>query len=283
MTKVAVLAMGEMGSGVARRLHERGAQVLTCLVGRSERSRARAKEAGTEDTTMDNIVESADLFLSIVPPSSAKETADRFLAAAKGRAQAPVYIDCNAIATSTLEEIAASFYRNGLPFGDGSIIGAAPSADGKSPRVYLSGEIEPTAAILGEFGLDARWLSPKLGDASALKMSYSGIVKGFQCLATAMATGADRAGVLHHLIDELKTSEPQFYTWFQKMLPAMTAKAYRWDGEMLEISKFLSEEPGAAEIFKGAASVYRHVAADHRIGPTSGIMSALNRFVDAKS
>ena len=39
---VAVIAMGEMGSGVARRLHERGARVITSLAGRSKASAARA-------------------------------------------------------------------------------------------------------------------------------------------------------------------------------------------------------------------------------------------------
>ena len=43
---VAVIAMGEMGSGVARRLHERGASVLTSLQGRSAASAARAQKAG---------------------------------------------------------------------------------------------------------------------------------------------------------------------------------------------------------------------------------------------
>ena len=38
MTTIAVVAMGEMGAGVAARLVERGARVLTSLAGRSEAS-----------------------------------------------------------------------------------------------------------------------------------------------------------------------------------------------------------------------------------------------------
>ena len=279
MTTIAVIAMGEMGSGIAKRLSERGARIITFLAGRSELSVERARKAGAEPVTYDTLVGTADIFLSIVPPASAKEVAARFLDAAKGKPQGPVYIDCNAIAPSTLLDIGQSFSEAGLAFGDGSIIGSAPVGDKTGPRVYLSGPIKPFEDVLRRYGLDARWLSPQLGDASALKMSYSGIGKGFQALGTAMAIGADRAGVLRHLIDELNISEPQFYAWFQKMLPAMQAKAYRWDGEMLEISKFLELEPGSAEIFQGAASLYRHVAEDHRTGPTSEIVSILQRFV----
>lgn len=279
MKTIAVIAMGEMGSGIGKRLQERGAHVLTCLDGRSEISQTRARWAGVKATTEEDIIETADLFLSVVPPASAQTVADRFLRKAEGRSRAPVYIDCNALATSTLHEIAKSFSQRGLAFGDGSIIGAAPSGDEKGPRLYLSGQMKQVAEVLCQHGLDARWLSFNLGDASALKMSYSGIGKGFQCLATAMAIGADRAGVLNLLIEELKISEPQFYAWFKKMLPAMQAKAHRWDAEMLEISKFLEPERGASEIFKGAAAVYRHVAEDYRIGPTSETVSILNRFV----
>ena len=45
---IGVIAMGEMGSAVARRLHERGATVITQLAGRSAASAARAERAGRD-------------------------------------------------------------------------------------------------------------------------------------------------------------------------------------------------------------------------------------------
>ena len=46
---VAIVAMGEMGAGVARRLTSRGARVLTNLDGRSQASADRAAEAGAPE------------------------------------------------------------------------------------------------------------------------------------------------------------------------------------------------------------------------------------------
>ena len=278
MVTVAIIAMGEMGSGIARRFIERGARVLTSVEGRSAASVERAEAAGVEMLADADVVARADIFLSIVPPASARDLAIRFLALAEGSRRVPAFIDCNAIAPRTLYGIATGFADRGLRFIDASIIGVAPKPDGSGPRLYLSGPAGDEAEIIGSLGIKTRVLSDRLGEASALKMAYAGIGKGFQALGTAMALGAARAGVSRHLVEELADSQPQLYAWLREMLPAMYAKAYRWNGEMLEISAFLEPERGAAEMFAGAAALYRHVAEDHRAGPDSEIVSILERF-----
>jgi 3-hydroxyisobutyrate dehydrogenase-like beta-hydroxyacid dehydrogenase len=191
----------------------------------------------------------------------------------------PVYIDCNAIAPQTLAVIAKTFSDKGLPFLDASIIGGAPRPDGSSPRLYMSGPISGEADTLKRLGLDTRVLSKTLGDASTLKMSYAGITKGFQALGASMALGAGRNGAQQSLVEELKFSQPQLYGWLSKALPTMYDKAYRWDGEMREIAKFLLPEKGASTMLTGAADLYEHIARDNRAGPQSEIISTLNRFV----
>lgn len=277
--KISVVAMGEMGSGIAGRLVERGADVLTSLEGRSNASRERATAAGVVATDDQGVVEQSAMILSIVPPDRAIATAERFaplIAASKSR---PVYIDCNAIAPKTLSQISSLFSKNGLPLLDASIIGAAPKSDGSSPRLYMSGPIGQEANILRELGLDARPLSNRLGDASALKMAYAGITKGFQALGSAMALGAGRNGAMPDLVLELKDSQPLLYQWLSKQIPVMYNKAYRWDGEMREIAAFLQPEAGASGMLKGAADLYQHIAEDNRSGPDSEIISLLDRFV----
>jgi putative dehydrogenase len=279
MTTIAVVAMGEMGSGVARRLVERGARVLTSLAGRSAASAERARAAGVTATDDASLIAEAEMFLSIVPPASAADTAARFLPVIEKAARKPVYIDCNAIAPQTLHIIAKPFRDKNLPFIDASIIGAAPRPDGSSPRVYMSGPMAGEAETLKQLGLETRVLSTALGDASALKMSYAGITKGFQALGSAMALGAARNGAADSLMAELKASQPQLYGWLSRMIPTMYDKAYRWDGEMREIAKFLLPEQGASTMLTGAADLYQHVAADNRAGPQSEIISILDRFV----
>lgn len=282
MTVIAVVAMGEMGAGVAARLVERGARVLTSLAGRSSASEARAKAAGVSIVDDTALIADAEMLLSIVPPSAAGATAERFLPLIEKAARKPVFIDCNAIAPQTLDGIAKTFTAKKLPFIDASIIGAAPKPDGSSPRLYMSGSMTSEAETLKQLGLDVRVLSATPGDASALKMSYAGITKGFQALGASMVLGAGRNGAAQSFVEELKASQPQLFAWLSKQLPSMYDKAYRWDGEMREIAKFLLPEQGASEMLTGAANLYEHIAADNRAGPQSEIISTLNRFVANK-
>src|SRR5215813_4425843 len=69
---IVVIAAGEMGAGIGKRLSERGAHVLTSLKGRGAGSAARAKDAGMTDIADDNeLVANADFVLSVVPPGQA--------------------------------------------------------------------------------------------------------------------------------------------------------------------------------------------------------------------
>ena len=279
MTEIAVIAMGEMGSGVARRLVERGARVTTSLAGRSAGSAERARSAGVQAVSDRELVEGAEIFLSIVPPASAPGIAERFLPLIAEASRKPVFIDCNAIAPQTLQAIAEGFGAKDLPFLDGSIIGPPPKPDGSSPRLYVSGPAGPAPDRLRALGLDVRVVSDKLGDASALKMAYAGITKGLQGLGTGMVLGAWRNGVGEHFSAELAASQPQLFAWLTRELPRMVPKAYRWVGEMEEIATFLLPETGSSEMLSGAARLYEHVAAENRAGPDSEIIATLNDFV----
>ena len=68
---IAIIAPGEMGSAVGRRLREHGARITTSLAGRSKTSMARADGAGFVIVERDErLVDDADLLLSIVPPGA---------------------------------------------------------------------------------------------------------------------------------------------------------------------------------------------------------------------
>jgi len=283
MTTIAVVGMGAMGSGIAARLALNGADIVTDLDGRSEATIERAARIGARSVSRAEMIRSADLILSIIPPGKAVETA-RLLAQEMGGANdRPLFVDCNAIAPQTMAEIETIFSTSHLSCADGSIIGAPPKQEGPGPRLYLSGPVAEAASLLKAHGIDARVLSDRIGDASALKMSYAGITKGFQALGSAMALGAARNGAAQSFLDELQASQPQLYAWLSRQLPIMYDKAYRWDNEMREIAKFLAPEAGSVGMLTGAADLYRHIAADNAEGPHSQIISTLNRFVGASA
>lgn len=264
---VAVIAMGEMGSGVAARLVERGAKVRTSLTGRSASSAERARAAGVEAVADDEaLMAGADLVLSIVPPARAGELAGRLLPSIRTANPGIVYVDCNAIAPQTVTAIAKPFAEAGLAFVDAGIVGGPPTRAGYNPRIYASGPQAKTFARLTDYGLDIPVLSDQVGDASALKMAYAGTTKGAHAVMIAMMLGAARAGVGEAFVREMKYSQAGKLEAAVRQLPMVLRKAYRWDGEMEEIAKFLLPEQGGVGIFHGAAELYRDLAKDVEAG-----------------
>lgn len=277
--QVAVIAMGEMGAGVARRLTGHGARVLTSLRGRSEASAARARDAGVEDAADDQaLVTGASFVLSIVPPARAQALAERLLPILRIDNPEAVYVDCNAVAPATVEAIARPFAEAGVAFVDAGIIGGPPVPGGYTPRIYASGAMARSFARLGEYGLDIPVLSDKVGDASALKMAYAGTTKGAHAVMISMMLGAMRAGVGEAFAAELRHSQSGRLEAALSQLPMVLKKAYRWDGEMEEIARFLEPETGGTGIFNGAAELYRALAKDEAEGPASERLALLGKY-----
>ena len=269
---IAVIAPGMMGAAVGRRLADHGAKVLTSLTGRSRSTAARANEAGLLAAS-DSEIASADFFLSIVPPGEALTLAERFAPALKASNTKPVYVDCNAINPTTIARVAGLIEPTGCAFVDCGIIGPPPphvaapqAADGEvgvtGPRFYASGAAAVQFISLRKYGLDVRMLDGPLHAASALKMSYAGITKGTQAIGAAMMLAATRAGSADALYEELAYSQKALLQQFERQLPMMPAKAYRWVAEMEEIAGFVGGGSAASELYEGAAHFYQRIAED---------------------
>ncbi|HWA81257.1 MAG TPA: DUF1932 domain-containing protein [Acetobacteraceae bacterium] len=284
MMRIAVVATGEMGGGIAARLKARGAEVVTNLAGRSEASRDRAVGAGM--TVIDDdmaLIARAEIFLSIVPPARARALAERFAPALARVGGKILYVDCNAIAPETVRAIAKIVAATGAAFADGGIIGGPPKGDDAGPRVYVSGEGAARLAVLRQFGLDVRPMEGGIGAASALKLSYAALTKGLTALGVAAGQGAASAGVTAALRAELAASQPQILAWLTRSVPRMYPKSYRFVGEMEEITRFLGKE-GAAQIFLGAAAAYEDVAsAWAEAGTTKPLLRDLSAVFDAEA
>jgi 3-hydroxyisobutyrate dehydrogenase-like beta-hydroxyacid dehydrogenase len=258
---VAVIAPGMMGSAVAQRLTSAGLQVRTLLKGRSDATMARAKAAGMVDATEEDVA-ATDIILSIVPPGEAYALAERLAPALRAANRKPLYVDCNALDPGTVLRIARVVQDTGASFVDGGIIGPPPDPDSRNTRLYLSGTDAARVAILGEYGLSTPVQPGPIGAASAMKMSYAGITKGFTALGAAMMLAATRAGTADALKAEMLVSQPALYNWLTRQTPKMYSKAYRWVAEMEEISTFVGEDPAAKQFYLAAAQFYQRIAAD---------------------
>ncbi len=258
---VAIIAPGNMGAAVAARLAESKVTVLTSLAGRSGESKKRASAAGMRDVE-DRALAEADFLLSIVPPGDALALAKRLAGVLTAANTKPVYVECNAVSPQTMLDIAGVIGPTGCSFVGAGIIGPPPKPDATNTKFYASGPTAPLFAKLGDYGLIIRVLEGPLTAATALKMSYAGITKGFTALGAAMMLAAARGGSAEALKAELKESQPALLTFFDRMVPAMYSKAYRWVAELDEISNFVGKDRSENAMLTAAARFYENIAED---------------------
>jgi putative dehydrogenase len=258
---VAIIAPGNMGAAVGGRLTENKVNVLTSLAGRSQASAARAKSAGMTAVADAQLTES-DFLLSIVPPGDALALAQRLAGVLGAANKKPVYVDCNALSPQTVERIAAVIAATGCPIVGAGIIGPPPKPGTANTKFYAAGPAAPDFARLNDYGLIVRVLAGPLTAASALKMSYAGITKGFTALGAAMMLAATRGGSAEALKAELAESQPALLGFLTRQTPAMYSKAYRWVAEMEEISEFVGKDFPEHAMLDASARLYERIAAD---------------------
>ena len=274
---VAIIAPGNMGAGIGARLTENKLTVLTALGGRSEASATRARNAGMTTAGERQLME-ADFLLSIVPPGEALGLAQRLAPLLAQANRKPIYADCNAVSPATMRTIAGVVSAAGAPFVAAGIIGPPPRPGTTNTKIYASGPHAHELAKLNDYGLIVRVLDGPLTAASALKMSYAGITKGFTALGAAMMLAAAREGSAAALKAELAESQATLLAWLTRQTPSMYAKAYRWVAELDEIAKFVGEEHDESAMVSAAARLYERIAADHA-GDKQEIKE-LDRFLD---
>jgi len=103
------------------------------------------------------------------------------------------------------------------------------------------------------------------GAASALKLSYAGMTKGFTGLAATMILAASKHSTetATALLQELSESQPDFVRKIAGGVPGCLPKAYRWVGEMEEIASYVNASIGSAGgTYTGLAELYQHITDD---------------------
>lgn len=273
---VAIVAPGSMGAGVAKRLTDHNVKVLTSLAGRSAASAKRAAAAGMQAVDDRQLAE-ADFLLSIVPPGEALALAQRLAPVLAAANHKPVYVECNAISPPTLLKVAEVIRPTGCGFVGAGIIGPPPKPGSTNTKFYAAGPLARTFAVLNDFGLSVRPLDGPFTAASALKMSYAGITKGFTALGAAMMLAATRGGSAEALKAELAESQPELLGFLGRMVPGMYSKAYRWVAEMDEIADFVGEEFAENEMLSATARFYERMAADDAGGKEE--IAVMNKFL----
>ena len=256
---VAILSPGDMGHAVGQRLRENELDVVTCLAGRSDRTRALAAKAGIRDVpTMEELVEQSDLIMSMTVseavPGLCREVADAITATGSDT----LFAECNAIAPQLARELEPVITGAGGRFVDVSIIGGPPRP-GYSPHFYVSGEHRSQFERLNDFGITVLRLDGEVGQASGIKMCYAAMTKGTSALYAELLMAAELMGLTEPLLAEFQSGQQAVLQRMERNMPTVPPRARRWVSEMEEIRDTFTHLGMTPHIFEGVAEMYRFI------------------------
>jgi 3-hydroxyisobutyrate dehydrogenase-like beta-hydroxyacid dehydrogenase len=254
---IGFLHPGEMGISIAASAKNSGNQVFWASEGRGPATRARTEKIGLRDAhTLANLCAECAIIVSVCPPHAAEEVAHQVVAAGfKGR-----YLDANAISPQRVTQIGQTMAQAGIAFVDGGIIGG-PAWQPGSTWLYLSGpQADTIAGCFAAGPLETRVLGTAIGTASSLKMCYAAYSKGTTALLCAILATAEDLGVRAALAEQWEHDDGNFAADTAQRVRRVTAKAWRFVGEMEEIAATFRAAGMPGEFHAAAADVYRRLA-----------------------
>ena len=256
-TKLGILHPGNMGISVAASAQKSGCPVYWASAGRSEQTRQRAERFTLQDAgTMANLCATCAVVVSVCPPHAAEDVAEQVAACGFSG----LYLDANAISPQRTVRIGETLTAAGASFVDGGIVGG-PAWEPGQTWLYLAGERAAEVAACFDGGpLEVEVLSDEVGQASALKMCYAAWTKGSTALLCAIVTAADQLGVWPALQRQWERDWPGFPEQTVGRVRRVTAKAWRFAGEMDEISATLQAASGHGGFHAAAGELYRRLA-----------------------
>lgn len=257
MEKIGVLHPGDMGISVAVAARNGGNGVYWASAGRSGQTRARAEAHGLVDAgTVEEVCRMCTMVISVCPPHAAEAVADEVLV----HGFRGVYVDANAISPQRAGRIGEQMAERGVSFVDGGIIGGPAWRPGRTWLYLSGGEAGRVADCFAAGPLETAVIGDGIGKASALKMCYAAYTKGTTALLCAILGAAEGLGVRPELEGQWERDEAGFAERTGQRARRVTAKAWRFVGEMEEIAATFEGVglPGGFHV--AAADVYRRLA-----------------------
>ncbi len=256
--RIGILHPGAMGASIGLSLLASAHEVGWVSDGRSADSHNRAKQFEAF-ATLDDMSSWADGIISVCPPDAAIAQAQAVYATAFDG----LYVDANAIAPHSAKDIAQIFGAGA--YVDGGIIGP-PALSAGTTRLYLSGQHTARVASWFSQGFLEAIALPESDHAnsavaaSALKVAYAAHSKGSSALLLAVNALAASSGISEALKAEWDISQPGLNHRSEITANVTSPKAWRFAGEMLEISETLKAQGLSGDFHQGAADIFASMA-----------------------
>jgi 3-hydroxyisobutyrate dehydrogenase-like beta-hydroxyacid dehydrogenase len=202
------------------------------------------------------LCQTSEIIFSVCPPHAAEGVAKAVIETGfKG-----LYLDANAISPQRSIRIGQMMEENGIHFIDGGIIGG-PAWKPNETWLYLSGkDAEKIANCFTTGPLETKIIGGEIGKASALKMCYAAYSKGTTALLSAILAAAESFDVRDELYQQWDMDDSSFSAQVNQRATRVTAKAWRFEGEMHEIASTFQEAGLPDGFHKAAAEIYQRMA-----------------------
>lgn len=183
----------------------------------------------------------AGAVLSLVTADQALVAAQRCAPLLRARA---LWLDMNSVAPGTKRDAAGVIEAAGGRYVDVAVMAPVLPARLAVPLLVAGPHAEGAAEALRAYGFTKVSIAgPNIGDASAIKMIRSVMVKGLEALTAECVLAAERAGVRDAVLASLDASWKE-QGWAERVdynLDRMLAHGTRRAAEMEEVAKTLSD------------------------------------------
>ena len=213
---IALLGFGEAGSAIARGLAADGgwrAQsrpgdnaprrliAIDPALDKDARGTSLGKEARRLDVAIsdhyDAMLAEADLVISAVQGEHALEAAS---SAAQFMKKGAHFLDLCTVTGRMADEDRATIESKGAIYVDVAVMGGFFKSGIKAKMLVAGGAGEAAVAWMNENGFDAKYLGPRPGSASSVKMVRSVVMKGLEALGIEALVTAERQGIREEVL-----------------------------------------------------------------------------------
>jgi 3-hydroxyisobutyrate dehydrogenase-like beta-hydroxyacid dehydrogenase len=243
--KIAFIGFGEAGQTISRGFRGEGHteicayDILFDDPANAGRMQQAARELGVAIATSHvDAVRNADLIFLAVTASSSLDAA---LSCLPGLAEGQLFLDINSVSPQTKLETAARIAPTGASYVDVAMMAPVAPYLHKVPLLIGgpgAGRFMPRAQILG---MKAEFVSDQVGQASAIKMFRSIMIKGLEALTLESMLAASEYGVEGQVLASLEKTFPSL-DWNRLsgyMIERVVSHGRRRAAEMREVAATL--------------------------------------------
>ncbi len=238
--RVGFIGFGEVGRAFAFEMRSKGAEVFYYDMVEKK------PEPWIISLSLSELIERCDVILSTASTHRAVEIAGGAVAHLR---PGKIYADMNSTSGPVKKRIARVIEPSGADFIEGAILSAIGETGPKASILVCGERGEEFSRLMNQLGLvNLKYFSPRIGEASQVKMIRSVFSKGIECLLLEMLIAGRRADVAEYLWKDIvdfmtKNSFERVAENWIRTHPVAFERRYHEMVQVIETLKEMGVEP----------------------------------------